>query len=623
MSIHIVLDKAPEFYTNLDAIRGHVQISLTRNEQIGAIIVKLEGESKTALGMPPDGSAAGISQRDLGPNGDILTENHKILYKVAQVFPDESKPPLPTPIILAPGTHRFPFQFKFPFNNACGDPAAMARIGGLANPNGSVSGLFGLGGIRVMDGTKQLMYTHVKKTLPPSFTGFPGEAEIRYYVKVTIQRPGMFRENWRYHIGLKFLPIEPPRPPRTNQEAYARRPFTFRPRSRDPSPRPEVKKRPSLFNWTGGHSSRQSNGALQSPTISAPTADGKLEVQPSPGSVSPGIGPEIEMSARIPHPAILTCNKPMPLRLLAKKLAAVDAEIFLIALQVDLIGETVVRCQDLIHTETSRWVILNSHGLSIPVSRPGDAVGTEVVVPDTLWKGFSLPNTVMPSFVTCNLRYAPLPLFPSLTLTPRSRTYQLEIRLGLSWGKKPPANSKGKSPLTHVPQEIYLPLNFSSVEVYSGLAPSPELLEAMRRGRMQRRQSTQPDRPPVPSQQQAPRPVSVAVPASGPQTHRPPTTSPTAGAPPPILPPRTNTNPNAAPPARRPQPPSDIYPPQLRPGQAAAQGQAAPPYDDAPPSYDEAMAEMMSGPVVPSGERPAYSGVTNENAPSSWPGEKN
>jgi len=111
---------------------------------------------------------------------------------------------------------------------------------------------------------------------------------------------------------------------------------------------------------------------------------------------------------------------------------------------------------------------------------------------------------------------------------------------------------------------------------------------------------------------------------SSPHTHpHPPPTSPVVGgAPPrPILPPRTNTN--VAPPQRRPQPPSDIYPPQLRPGQAAAQGQAAPPYDDAPPSYDEAMGEMMSGPVVPSGERPAYSGVTNENAPSSWPGEKN
>ena len=204
-----------------------------------------------------------------------------------------------------------------------------------------------------------------------------------------------------------------------------------------------------------------------------------------------------------------------------------------------------------------------------------------------------------------------------LALTTPSRTYQLEIKLGLAWGKKPLGNAKGKVPLSHVPQEIYLPLNFSSVEVYSGLAPSPELLEAMRRGRMQRRQSSKPERPPpsaaVPSQQQVPRPVSVAVPVSPHPLHPP--TSP-IGATPPILPPRTNT----APP-RRPQPASDIYPPQLRAGQAASQ--AAPPYDDAPPSYDEAMAEMMSGPVVPSGARPAYSGVTNENEPSSLPGEKN
>jgi hypothetical protein len=42
--------------------------------------------------------------------------------------------------------------------------------------------------------------------------------------------------------------------------------------------------------------------------------------------------------------------------------------------------------------------------------------------------------------------------------------------------------------------------------------------------------------------------------------------------------------------------------------------------DDAPPSYDEAMAESMAGPVVPDGiSRPAYSGVTNENGPSTIP----
>lgn len=40
-------------------------------------------------------------------------------------------------------------------------------------------------------------HQHVKKTLPPSLRGFPGEAEIRYYIKVTVQRFGFFKENYR------------------------------------------------------------------------------------------------------------------------------------------------------------------------------------------------------------------------------------------------------------------------------------------------------------------------------------------------------------------------------------------------------------------------------------------
>lgn len=38
---------------------------------------------------------------------------------------------------------------------------------------------------------------HVKKTLPPSITGFPGEAEIKYFVKVTVVRPQFYKENYR------------------------------------------------------------------------------------------------------------------------------------------------------------------------------------------------------------------------------------------------------------------------------------------------------------------------------------------------------------------------------------------------------------------------------------------
>ncbi|KAK3996666.1 hypothetical protein QBC44DRAFT_136296 [Cladorrhinum sp. PSN332] len=579
MSIRVALENPPEFYTNLDVLRGQVLLSLSRHEQVGAIIVKLEGESRTALGIPVDNSTSGVPHRDMPSSGDVIYENHKILYKVAQAFPDENAAPSPGPIVLNPGQHRFPFQFKFPFNNACGNTEAMAKIGGVVNAGGfSPGGMFGLGGIRVMDGTKQLMYSHVTKTLPPSFTGLQNQAEIRYYVKVTIQRPGIFKENWRYQIGLKFLPIEPPRPPKTNQEAYARRPFTFQPRT--PNSTLQGAKRSSIF---GGRRTPQ------------PPADGPSE---------PEAPPSIEMSARLPHPAILTCNKPIPLRLIAKKLVATNAEVYLTGLQIELFGKTVVRCQDLINVETSPWIIVSRGGLTIPVSNPSDAVGTEITLPDTIWSNAPLPNTVMPSFLTCNL----------------GREYRLEVRLSLSWGKSAAQSSsshslfggssnKGKSKLdiSNLPQQIHLPLSFSSVQVYSGLSPPPQLVEAMRSGRRRPQQQQQQQQQQQSANSSTPnrRPNSATEAAFGPQ--------------PPRLPPRQPTNP---PVQQQPAQPvaqasgsgsggsgfaNPLYPPQLRPGQDA------PPYDDAPPTYEEAMAEEMTGPAIPA-ERPAYSGVTDENA---------
>ncbi|KAK3897496.1 hypothetical protein C8A05DRAFT_38948, partial [Staphylotrichum tortipilum] len=329
MSIRIALDNPPEFYTNQDAVCGSVVLTLSRHEHVGAVIVKLEGESRTALAIPPD-HPVDARDRDRG-SGDTLHENHKILYKVGQVFPDENTPAVASPYVLNPGQHRFPFQFKLPFNNACGNAEAMARIGGVV----STGGAFGIG-FRVMDGSRQLMYAHVTKTLPPSFTGFPGQAEIRYYLKVTVQRPGLFKENWRYQMGLKFLPIEPPRPAKTNQEAYARRPFTFQPRA--PTPAPYQKKRSSFFGRSSpAPASYASIPVTGSPSL-RPPADGLANGPPSLGA--PSAPPSIEMSARLPHPAIITCNKPMPLRLIAKKLVPSYAEVYLIALEIDLVGKT-------------------------------------------------------------------------------------------------------------------------------------------------------------------------------------------------------------------------------------------------------------------------------------------
>lgn len=71
---------------------------------------------------------------------------------------------------------------QFPFNNSCSVHNSM-----LTNLN--MTGLK----LEVARDTDR----HVKKTLPPSLSGFPGEAEIRYYVKATIVRPQFYKENIR------------------------------------------------------------------------------------------------------------------------------------------------------------------------------------------------------------------------------------------------------------------------------------------------------------------------------------------------------------------------------------------------------------------------------------------
>ncbi|KAJ8121389.1 hypothetical protein ONZ43_g2145 [Nemania bipapillata] len=488
MSIRIALDKPPEFYTNLDFISGRVIIFLQRPETIGNIIVKLEGEARTALIIQPE------RRDEYNVPGNSLTENHKILYRVFQVYPDDA-----VALPFQPGQHEFKFNFKVPLNNICHDARAISAIMGVGGVGGvGNTGILGKGGFRTMDGAKQLMLAHVKSTLPPSLTGFPQEAEIRYYIKVTIQRPGIFKENWRYQIGFKFLPIEPPRPNLQKQEAFARRPFAFKPRT-------PLSARRSFFGTR----------PLNNPSGLGPTP------------------PSLEMSARLPFPSILTCHQPIPLRLIAKKLAQSEEQVHLTALEIRLVGYTHMRVSNFEKIEQTRWVVVSAPSLSIALGSPTSPVDTEFEVPSTLWAAQRLPNTVAPSFRTCNL----------------SRRYELQIMLGLSWGLRGAGKSGGM-----LPQVISLPLTMSKIEVYSGIKPPAQLLQA----------------------------VTSATATSNHNTN----ISGNAATPRP--PPRPSTNGR---PSIPPRPSDPLYPPQLGP-------------DNVP------------------GDRPAYSGVTAENAPSSMPPDK-
>ena len=526
-NMRIVLDNPPPFYTNLDTVVGRVVLFLNRIEQIGAIVIKLEGEAKT------------YATDDRDPHGGDV-ENHKILYQVQQVFPQSTGAP-PSPSFMHPGPHQFPFRLKIPFNNACSDVKAMAKM----------SGGFLSGGVRVMDGSKQVFLNHVKRTLPPSFVAGPRAAEIRYYIKVTVQRPGFLNPNWRHQTDFRFMPIEDPRPEKTEAKAFAKRPFAFRPKASTPT------SQKSFFGK-----------GKQNPTEEA-------------------VPPSVEMCAWFPHPTIFTCNKPVPLRLVATKKGASAQPVYLTSMLIEVIGSTHVRCFEKMNTITNRFIVLSNNRLRIPLTKaPDAAVGTEVQIPDDLWRSVPLPNTISPSFTTCNV----------------SRKYRLELKLGVSW--ETPATkgmfaSKDPHPNT---QTIILPLVFTDVRIYSGIAPPPEVLRAL----ASRRRASTSARPP-----------------GGPADERPPQLPPRTNSgrlldprPPEMFPsqqisPITGPNqvPVAVPDAPAPAPYDPLYPPPLgTPG--------APGYDDAPPSYDEAMAEVATGPA----ERPPFSGEAGNEGPAG-PGE--
>ena len=73
MSVRVQLDKPHAHFTNLDFITGRVILSTLFEETISAIVVKLEGESRTRL------------MGEIYP-GDVLSERPKTELEVHKVI---------------------------------------------------------------------------------------------------------------------------------------------------------------------------------------------------------------------------------------------------------------------------------------------------------------------------------------------------------------------------------------------------------------------------------------------------------------------------------------------------------------------------------------------------------
>lgn len=126
------------------------------------------------------------------------------------------------------------------------------------------------------------------------------------------------------------------------------------------------------------------------------------------------------IDARLPNPAILTCGQDLPIKILLKQLNERSEELYLQTLQIELIGYTKVRAHEATRTETNSWVIISLSNLNQPIGAFNDPVDTETELTKELWYGHRLPDTVAPSFITCNI----------------SRSYELQVSAGLSYGPR-------------------------------------------------------------------------------------------------------------------------------------------------------------------------------------------
>jgi len=182
----------------------------------------------------------------------------------------------------------------------------------------------------------------------------------------------------------KFLPIEPPRPPKNSRQSYARRQHQFAPAINMPA-------KPGLF--------RKGSTATGTDDDASP--------------------PSISFEGRLPDPPIVTCNEPLPLRILINKLNDSPATLYLQLTELVLISDTTTQAHQLQRSDIGNFILVSLSNLHVPLRPLDNSKGSkEMEIDPALWSHAPLPNTVVPSFDTCNI----------------SCKHWLDIKIGLSWG---------------------------------------------------------------------------------------------------------------------------------------------------------------------------------------------
>ena len=105
------------------------------------------------------------------------------------------------------------------------------------------------------------------------------------------------------------------------------------------------------------------------------------------------VPPSISFDGRLPDPAILTCNEPLPLRVLITKINDSPATIFLQLIEIVLVGITVTRAHELQREDVQSFIVLSMSNLKVPL-QASERNPNEMAISSGLWNQIPLPNTV-------------------------------------------------------------------------------------------------------------------------------------------------------------------------------------------------------------------------------------
>lgn len=386
-------------FTSGDTVHGKLLLNFDSPETVRDITVKLEGVSFSRVPIPQDEYEKRKKKKER-----FAFEIHKFLYKSQIVFPPKqvAQASNSNQFTLPAGNHEFDFSIVLPPNTDCPDikqpsPYSLSRL---------VIDSSGIDYAR--DAT-----SHFAGPMPPALSDMKEIASVRYFLKATVHRASLLRMNTRvYHPIVYITPDILDINVSATEIRFARRQVAVwmeKPSSQyleklendaNSTPVPEKKKSrfKSLFSGP-----------------SAPVAITEPSTLP------------IMLDMRYPN--YFNPTQTLPIRLFVINMTSPTLipgprVLYLQELTFKLYATTDTKAQAYNKQHTHSLTLLNSTNMLInfplsefsPTTVPNLNDVWEAELPSSLWEKVKIPDSVAPTFQTCNIR----------------RSYSFEVIAGFS-----------------------------------------------------------------------------------------------------------------------------------------------------------------------------------------------